>query len=527
MLGLLMLEIGTLCKLWCDLSRPLELRRSQDSSGRDQVRWWPSSPVKEGIFPAVVCVQLYHAILWWLEFHRKEGDAVKGREELRDDLYAIFQAALQAVDPGEALHTHVRREGNQLNVADRTYDLRQYDALYVIGVGKAGAAMAIAIEALLGDCLRGGHVIVKYSHGRPVKHVTLHEAAHPIPDEAGVRATRTLIDFVKGRGPRELLICLISGGGSALSPAPAEDITLPEKQEVTRLLLACGATIHEINALRKHISQIKGGQLARLASPATLITLVLSDVVGDSLDVIASGPTVPDTSTFADCLEILRKYHLLDKVPMAIRRHLEAGVSGAVPETPKPGDAVFARTQTVLIGRNLQALEAASRQAAALGYHPLILSSAIEGETREVAKVHAGIAKEVLASGHPIAPPACLLSGGETTVTLHGQGKGGRNQEFALVLALDIHNIPGIAVLSGGTDGTDGPTDAAGAVADWTTCARAEQYGLQPRVALENNDAYPFFERLGDLLITGPTQTNVMDVRVMLIVADRLDRIAS
>jgi glycerate 2-kinase len=442
---------------------------------------------------------------------------VKRREDLQRDLHAIFQAALKAVDPGEAIRTHVRREGDHLHVADRTYDLRQYEAAYVIGVGKAGAAMALAVEALVGDRLRGGHVIVKYGHGGPVKHITLHEAGHPIPDEAGVRATRTLIDFVKDRGSRDLLICLISGGGSALSPAPVDGITLAEKQEVTRQLLACGATIHEINALRKHISQIKGGQLTRLAAPATLITLVLSDVVGDALDVIASGPTVPDTSTFADSLEILDKYRLLDHVPEAVRRHLEAGRAGEIPETPKPGDAVFAYTQTVLIGRNLQALEAASRQATDLGYQPLILSSVIEGETREVAKVHAGIAKEVLASGHPLAPPACILSGGETTVTLRGQGKGGRSQEFALTMALEIRGIPGIAVLSGGTDGTDGPTDAAGASADWTTCERAERLGLQPRLALERNDAYPFFADLGDLLITGPTQTNVMDVRIMLI----------
>jgi hydroxypyruvate reductase len=442
---------------------------------------------------------------------------VKQREELRQDLHTIFQAALQAVDPGEAIRTHVRRDGQQLHVAERLYDLRQYDALYVIGVGKAGAAMAMAIEALLGERLRGGHVIVKYGHGGPVTRVTVHEAGHPIPDESGVQATRTLIDFVQDRGPRDLVICLLSGGGSALSPAPVEGITLAEKQEVTRLLLACGATIHEINALRKHISRIKGGQLARLASPATLITLVLSDVVGDALDVIASGPTVPDPSTFGDGLEILRKYRLLDTVPRAIRRHLEAGASGLIPETPKPGDAVFAHTQTVVIGGNLQALEAAGRQATALGYHPLILSSVIEGETREVARVHAAIAKEALASGHPVTVPACILSGGETTVTLRGQGKGGRNQEFAVAMALEIRDRPGIAVLSGGTDGTDGPTDATGALADWTTCARAEQLGLQPRLALEHNDAYPLFERLGDLLITGPTQTNVMDVRVVLI----------
>jgi hydroxypyruvate reductase len=443
---------------------------------------------------------------------------VKRREELRQDLHTIFQAALQAVDPGEAIRTQVRRQGDRLQVADRTYDLDRFDALSIVGVGKAGVPMARAVEGLLGDRLRGGHVIVKYGHGGSVASVTVHEAGHPIPDEAGVRATRALIDFVAGRGARELLFCLLSGGGSALSPAPVEGISLAEKQEVTRLLLGCGATIHEINALRKHISRIKGGQLARLASPARLITLVLSDVVGDALDVIASGPTVPDTSTFVDCLEILRKYHLLDQVPPAIPRHLEAGVSGALPETPKPGDAIFAQTQTVIIGRNLQALEAASRQATALGYQPVILSSAIEGETREVAKVHAGIAREVLASGHPTAVPACLLSGGETTVTLRGHGKGGRNQEFALALALDLPYLPGVAALSAGTDGTDGPTDAAGAVVDWLTCARAEQYGLHPRQALEHNDAYPFFERLGDLLITGPTQTNVMDVRIMLII---------
>jgi hydroxypyruvate reductase len=226
---------------------------------------------------------------------------------------------------------------------------------------------------------------------------------------------------------------------------------------------------------------------------------------------------VPDTSTFLEGLEILCKYHLLDNIPPAVRQHLEAGAAKTVPETPKPGDSVFARTQTVIVGRNLQALEAAGRHATVLGYRPLILSSAIEGETREVAKVHAGIAKEVLASGHPIAAPACLLSGGETTVTLSAQGKGGRNQEFALALALEIRQTPGIAALSGGTDGTDGPTDAAGAFVDWTTCSRAEQCGLHPRAALENHDAYPFFDRLGDLLLTGPTQTNVMDVRVMVI----------
>lgn len=457
---------------------------------------------------------------WPYFLSSEERCEVRYRKDLREDLHTIFRAALKAVDPGESIRTHVHLDGPRLHVAERQYDLSQYDALSVIGMGKAGAAMAVAIEDILGKRVSGGHVIVKYDHVAPVRRVTLHEAGHPIPDEAGVAATRTLIEFVQGRGARELLICVISGGGSALSPAPVEGITLAEKQDVTRLLLACGATIHEINALRKHISQLKGGQLAQLASPATLITLALSDVVGDRLDVIASGPTVPDTSTFADCLDILRTYHLLDHIPSAVRQHLEAGAAGGIPETPKPGDPVFARTQTVIVGRNLQALEAASRQAMALGYQTLILSSGIEGETREVAKVHAGIAKEILGSGYPISSPACILSGGETTVNLRGGGKGGRNQEFALAMALDIRDCPGIAVLSGGTDGTDGPTDAAGAVVDWTTCERAERRGLQPRSVLANNDAYPFFECLDDLLRTGPTHTNVMDVRVMLTVSD-------
>jgi hydroxypyruvate reductase len=296
-----------------------------------------------------------------------------------------------------------------------------------------------------------------------------------------------------------------------------EGITLGEKQALTKALLACGADIREMNALRKHISRFKGGQLARAARPARVVTLVLSDIVGDPLDAIASGPTVPDPTTYADALGILDKYRIRGEIPATIRNRLEAGARGEFPETPKPDDVLFARVSNLIVGSNIQALEAARSEARALGLTPMILSSSIEGETREIARMHAALAREVRTSGNPVKPPACLISGGETTVTLRGTGKGGRNQEFVVAAALDIAGLAETVILSAGTDGTDGPTDAAGAIADGETCARAHALGLQPRTALDGNDAYPFFEKLGDLILTGPTRTNVMDVRLVLV----------
>jgi glycerate 2-kinase len=313
-----------------------------------------------------------------------------------------------------------------------------------------------------------------------------------------------------------MVICLISGGGSALLPLPAEGLSLQDKQDTTKVLLACGATIHEINSVRKHISMVKGGGLVRAAYPATLISLILSDVVGDDLDVIASGPTVPDSSSFQNCMTIFDKYGIREKVPETVLNHIRKGIEGEVPETPKPADPVFTRTQGVIVGSNLACMEAAEKKAHSLGYHTLMLSTMIEGETREVACVHAGIAKEVLKSGHPLSPPACVLSGGETTVTITGRGLGGRNQEFVLAAAMGLSGWERIVVLSAGTDGTDGPTDAAGAVADSQTIQRAEALGLNPVDFLFNNDAYHFFEKLEDLVKTGPTNTNVMDLRIML-----------
>jgi glycerate 2-kinase len=312
-------------------------------------------------------------------------------------------------------------------------------------------------------------------------------------------------------------VCLISGGGSALLPSPVDGITLADKQETTRVLLACGATIQEINAIRKHLSKTKGGRLAKLAFPATVIGLVLSDVVGDALESIASGPITPDSTTFADCLKVVRRYRLEQRIPPAVIQLLECGSMGLLEETPKPGDAVFKRVQNVIVGSNRLALAAAQRKSQALGYNSLVLSSWITGETRVVAAVHASIAKEIAITGNPIPRPACVISGGETTVTVRGSGSGGRNQEFALAAANEITGWERIVILSGGTDGRDGATEAAGAVADGNSIARARDSGLDANALLDNNDSHRFFHCLGDLVITGPTFTNVMDLCIVLV----------
>jgi hydroxypyruvate reductase len=437
--------------------------------------------------------------------------------QLRDEARRIFAAGVAAVDPVAAVQQAVRRDGETLVVAHTGYDLRRYAHIYVVGAGKAGATMAQGLEAVLGDRLGAGTVTVKYDHKAPVSRVMIREAGHPIPDAAGVQGAEAIMQVAQQAGADDLVFCLLSGGGSALLPAPVSGITLAEKQQLTGLLLACGASIDEINTIRKHLSQIKGGQLARRVAPATLITLVLSDVVGDRLDVIASGPTVPDPSTFQDCLELLGRYELLAQVPASILTHLQQGQAGACPETPKAGDAAFGHAQTVIVGSNRTALLAARQTAQDLGYRTLVLSALIQGEAREVARVHAAVAREIRASGMPLAPPACVLSGGETTVTLRGPGKGGRNQEFALAAALELAGLDRVVLLSAGTDGTDGPTDAAGAFADGQTVARAQALGLHPGHALRHHDSYVFFNALGDLLRTGPTGTNVMDMQLLLV----------
>jgi glycerate 2-kinase len=416
---------------------------------------------------------------------------------LRRDAHSIFRASLAAADPAAAVERYLSR---------RNYD--RYRDIYVIGAGKAGAAMARAAERVLGRRISGGLINVKDGHVAKLRRIELNECSHPVPDERGVAGARRIAQIASEVGRGDLVLCLISGGASALLPLPSPGITLEEKQAATKLLLACGANIHEINAIRKHISQIKGGQLARLAEPAAVEALLLSDVIGDNLDVIGSGPTAPDASTFEDALAILDRFRIRDCVPASIREHLERGAAGEIEETPKTTHA-----RNTVVGSNRIALDAAAARARELGYRTLILSSEIEGETREIARMHTAIAREIAHTGLPLKPPACVITGGETTVTIKGDGLGGRNQEFVLAAAMDIAGMDRMVVFSAGTDGTDGPTDAAGAIADGDTLRR----NPEARRYLDSNDSYRYFEPLKDLVITGPTHTNVMDVRLLLV----------
>jgi len=433
------------------------------------------------------------------------------------------------VDPAAAIQRQVRLDGHRLTVADRAYDLSQYRRILVVGAGKASGAMAQAVEEVLGERVTAGLapipskfnvsglVSVKDGYTAPTTRIELREAGHPVPDARGREAAQRMVSLLQGTTANDLVICLLSGGGSALLPLPVPGVTLDALQRLTSDLLRCGATINEINAVRKHLSQVQGGQLARLAAPAPVIALILSDVVGSPLDVIASGPTVPDTSTFADAMGVLERYGLVEQTPPTIVAHLRRGLAGEIPETPKPGDPVFAQVQTLVIGDNRIAAQAAVQKAAELGFHTLLLSTYVEGEAREVAKVLASLGKEIARYGQPLPRPACLVAGGETTVTIRGQGKGGRNQELALAAAIALEGWEDVLLLTVATDGGDGPTDAAGAFADGTTVARARAKGLNPAAYLANNDAYNFFQALGDLLITGPTRTNVNDLTLIFV----------
>ncbi len=421
--------------------------------------------------------------------------------KLRRDALAIFRAALRAADPQEGIRRALPQFQHLLD--------QPHEHIYVVGAGKASAAMAQAVERILKHRITSGLINTKHGHLAKLKRIELNECAHPVPDQAGVDGARRIAQIAAQATEKDLVICLISGGASALLPLPAKALTLDDKQTVTKHLLACGANIHEINTVRKHLSAIKGGQLAALTAPAQLLTLVLSDVIGDDLSVIGSGPTVPDPSTYSDARAILAHYRITP--PRAVTQHL----AEAINENP----ITLPNARTIIVGGNRLAVDAAAAEAERRQYHPLVLSTTIEGETRDVARMHASIAREVIESGRPVARPACLISGGETTVTLArngtGDGLGGRNQEFTLAAALYLE--PGVVVLSAGTDGTDGPTDATGAIADSETLQKAKARGLDPRAALDNHDAYPFFDALGDLIKTGPTGTNVMDIRLLLI----------
>lgn len=424
----------------------------------------------------------------------------------------VLAEALRAVDPAEAVRRHLRLEGDTLSVGNEAYDLRCYRQVYVIGGGKASVAMAQAVEEVLGDRITSGLVNTKYGYTASLRHIGIIEAGHPLPDESGQRGGRRMLELMEQAGADSLVICLISGGGSALLVSPADGLTLADKQELTKSLLRCGATINELNSLRKHLSRMKGGNLARLAYPARIVSLLLSDVVGNPLDVIASGPTVPDKSTFADAYGVLERYGVVDQVPEPVLAHLRRGLAGEIPETPKPGDPIFANVQNLLVASNEIAADAALEKAKELGFNTLYLSNFVEGEAREIAKFEAALAREVARTGRPVPRPACIIAGGETTVTVRGQGKGGRNQELCLAAALKISGLEDVAIISMATDGSDGPTDASGAIADGKTLERAAAKGLDPWTYLANNDSYEFFRQTGDLLITGPTNTNVNDL---------------
>lgn len=447
-------------------------------------------------------------------------------ETLRDspygkDICKILAAAINAVDPAACVRRFVKRDGNsRVQVAGRAYDLSVYKRIFIIAIGKASLAMAISLSEILKDRLDGGIIVAKHiteGASGSIPGVELVQGGHPVPDGASLAAGRKVAGLLSGLQADDLIFCLISGGGSALMTLPVEGVTLEEVQQLTHDLLACGATIQEINILRKHLDRLKGGGMARLAHPAHLTTLILSDVVGSPLDVIASGPTVGDSSTFEEAADILGKYDLRRKTPTAILEVIEKGRRGDIPDTLKPGDACFTRVHNVLVGANYLAAKAALESAKELGFNTLLLTTYLQGEASQAGKVLASIARQVRESGEPLAAPACLVAGGETTVTLRGKGRGGRNQEFALGAAAELAGLSDAFLITLATDGEDGPTDAAGAVVSGNTCQRAFRAGMKAADFLMQNNAYCFFETLGDLLITGPTGTNVNDLNFIFV----------
>jgi glycerate 2-kinase len=435
----------------------------------------------------------------------------------------IMSAALLSVEPGAAVRRWMVREGKTLYVGGHEFPLHRYQRVLLVGIGKAAVPMGTAAAKILGSSFSKGMLLTKEGHARnltgskDLSGLIIMEAGHPIPDERGMKGARYISELLRGMGEDDLVICLVSGGGSALMTSPAEGITLADLQATTSTLLACGATINEINILRKHLETLKGGALARLAAPATLVTLILSDVVNDPLDVIASGPCVPDPSTYADATKVLEKYGISDQVPKSVMDHLNCGLRGEILDTPKPGEDLFRRTRNVIVGSNRLAAEAALDQAKKENFNAMLLTTSMQGEASQAGRYLSSIAREIIASGNPLPRPACLIAGGETTVTIRGNGMGGRNQELALGAVDGLAGLEGIALVTLATDGGDGPTDAAGAVVTGASFDRARRLGLSPDTYLARNDAYHFFEILGDLLKPGPTQTNVNDLALVFV----------
>lgn len=430
-----------------------------------------------------------------------------------------IEKAFESIDPKTLIYSKVKSLDNKLVINNDVFDLNSFKKVFVVGGGKASGYMAEALEEILGERIADGVVVVPYgtSEKFKTKIVKIHEANHPIPDEKSVEGAKKIVEVAENAGEDDLVICLISGGGSSLMAYPRNGLSLEDKRKVTDLLLKCGATINEVNAVRKHLSGFKGGYLAKSAYPATLISLLLSDVIGDPLDVIASGPTVPDSTTFNDAINVLKKYHIWDKVPESVRTILLNGERGLIEETPKSNNKIFEKVHNYVIGNNRIACLSVLNELKKAGLNTLLLTSQIEGEARDVGIMISAIAKEIFSSGNPLQRPAGVVIGGETTVTVRGRGIGGRNQEIALSSALRISGLRGVVVISVSTDGIDGPTDAAGAVADGNTISLAKLKGLNAEEYLQNNDSYSFFKELGDLVFSGPTGTNVNDISVLLV----------
>ncbi|UCF58635.1 MAG: glycerate kinase [Candidatus Bathyarchaeota archaeon] len=430
-----------------------------------------------------------------------------------------LEKALRAADPRGIIESKVQLKERMLTINKHPFDLKKFNNIFVVGGGKASGSMAEALGVILKGHITDGILNVPYTNAHyKVQRIKLQEAGHPVPDEAGVKGTKRMLDLVNQADENDLIICLISGGGSSLMTLPRNEISLQDKKMVTEALLKSGAPINEINAVRKHISDFKGGWLAIKAYPATVINLLLSDVVGDPLDVIASGPTVPDTTTFQDAIKVLKKHTLWNKIPESVKKTLLNGEKGQVSETPKGHDAAFKRVYNFIVGNNRSASLAAYNELRDAGLNTLFLTSYMEGEARHVGRMFAAMVREIVASGEPIPKPSGIVAGGETTVTVVGKGTGGRNQEIALGAALKIDGIKGAVIASISTDGVDGPTDAAGALADGKTILRSRELELNAEDFLGANDSYAFFSKLGDLIFTGPTGTNVNDISVIVVI---------
>jgi glycerate-2-kinase len=456
---------------------------------------------------------------------------IKNRQELLNNAFSlnnrkareivldVIEALLDEVEPKKIVKSQIQLTNETLIVGEKSFDLSSFNNILIVGGGKASGFMAEALEEILGDRIKHGLIVVpKGTSGKyKTKKTAFHEASHPIPDNSSVEGARKIVNLVSHAQEDDLVICLISGGGSSLMALPRTGILLENEQKVTDLLLKCGATINEINTIRKHISAFKGGQLAKAAYPATVLGLLLSDVLGDPLDIIASGPTVPDSSSFEDANKILKKYDLLEKVPVSVKKVLSKGEKGLIEETPKKDDPIFKKVYNVVIGNNRLACQAAVKAMKKSGLNTMFLSSFMEGEAREVGTTLSALTKEVLTSCNPLPPPVGIVVGGETTVTVTGKGKGGRNQELALAAAIMIQGLERIVISSISTDGVDGPTDAAGALVDGVTLRHSNELGLDARMFIKNNDSYEFFSHVGGLIYTGPTGTNVNDIIIMIV----------